>query len=643
MLAPENKVTGIQEVLDNSPLGAFIVSHQSARVIYCNRSLLKMLAVPDNFRSSDLNLSDIWLDKSHYQQLLEKFRKREFFADAEVELKSFDGSHLWALINSQAVRFNDLDAELFWLSDITERKRAAKLTHENEQRLKQIFEASPVAIGITREADSTIQYANSKYSNLLGYTHEEILGHKAADMWARPKDRERFMEIYRQQGYVEQMEAVGKHRQGHEIWVSISWKPFEYKGEPCHLFWIYNIDEQKKNEAALSIAKEQAEAATRAKSDFLATMSHEIRTPLNGVLGIAQVLQKTELDKDQRQHVKTILESGSSLLSIVNDVLDMSKIETGRLELEEVTFDPTEFLDHILTPFQTLAREKHLTFSTEFPKFDDIPLKADTVKLRQILTNLVTNAIKFTDKGSVSVRIEKFEDFEVSKARLAYKFTVSDTGLGIAEDKIDSIFEPFNQADNSITRKFGGTGLGLSIVKQLTEFMGGQIAVRSTLDIGSEFSVILPFKISEENITHSSLSGREISTEKTASTCVKVLVAEDNPVNAAIIVAFLENAGHHVIHVTNGELALQEAKKHWADIILMDIHMPKMDGMEATHHIRNLDGLQSLPIISLTADAFDHSRKQFLDAGMNDVVTKPFTEEQILQVVDKYTNPQQNQ
>ncbi len=642
----DDDASSIRQILDKSPIGATIVNQTNGKILFCNNTFLKIIAAPKTSNPENLDYSETWADKTIYTTVREKLRQGKNITNLEVERLCFDGSHRWMLINSQSILFEGEEAQLFWQFDITERKKSEKLIEANELRLKQIFEASPVAIGITRESDSTIRYANSKYSSLLGYTHEEILGHKAAQMWARHEDREKFLKLFKEFGFVDQMEAIGLHKDGHEIWVSISWKPFEYEGDPCHLFWIYDISQQKRNETALSAAKEQAEAATRAKSNFLATMSHEIRTPLNGVLGIAQLLNKTHLDHEQQQFVDTILNSGNSLLSIVNDVLDVSKIEAGNIELESVSFSPEEFFQHILWPFNAIAADKGLNFTLTTPAFEDISLQGDTGRVRQILVNLVSNALKFTEKGDVSVTIEEVPANEVNSklspnlatTQCYYKFSISDTGTGIATDKLDSIFDPFNQEDNSITRKFGGTGLGLSIVKSLVELLNGQISVASEMGAGSCFTVIIPFTRSKMEEKLPPLVHQSTNVAATKNIKAKILVAEDNPVNAAIITAFLENADHEVCHVTDGEKAVTEAKSRWADVIFMDIHMPNMDGIEATKNIRSLAGGATTPIIALTADAFEHSQQEFMDAGMNDVITKPFTETQILDAVQKYAH-----
>ncbi len=398
---------------------------------------------------------------------------------------------------------------------------------------------------------------------------------------------------------------------------------------------------QKELEASLKIAKN----ANQAKSNFLSTMSHEIRTPLNGVLGLAQLLSDTDLSQDQHKKIQSIMGSGETLLAILNDVLDISKIEAGGIELENSPFNLKHLISLVTPPFERLADDKGLVLEINDKIDDRIVLKGDPTRLRQVLWNLLSNAIKFTDKGGVILTIEEYQTIddnqvlahfsELKKYHLI-RFTFQDDGPGIATDRLDAIFELFSQEDNTITRKYGGTGLGLAIVKQLTELMGGTIRVESQLGKGSRFIVDLPFEMASKE--EADLIGmRKADDELRQSEPMNILVAEDNDLNALIVRAFLEKFGHAVRHVENGKLAVEAAKEDWADFIFMDIHMPEMDGIDATRIIRSTPSGENLPIVGLTAEAFTDRHALFVEVGMNGVLTKPFTEHQLADTIALYS------
>lgn len=384
----------------------------------------------------------------------------------------------------------------------------------------------------------------------------------------------------------------------------------------------------------IHLARNLAQSANKAKSDFLSTMSHEIRTPLNGVLGLAELLKDTDLDEDQQQTVDTILSSGQTLLFILNDVLDMSKIEAGALELEDEAFSLDDLFETITAPFESLADDKGLKLTVSSKIEKGMVVKGDLVRFRQVLWNLLSNAIKFTKEGNVILTIDAVCDGSAiegaasdAKEQMLY-ITVEDTGAGIAADRVDAVFDVFTQEDNSITRKHGGTGLGLSIVTRLIEMMGGKISVESELGKGTKFSVHVPL-IAASKEEKKAVLARAINMTIEKIEPLNVLLAEDNSINALIAKSFLEKFGHTVKHVENGLLAVEAMEQDWADLILMDIHMPEMDGIDATRAIRARENGKTIPIVGLTAEAFTERHSVFKEAGMNDVLTKPFTELQL--------------
>lgn len=496
---------------------------------------------------------------------------------------------------------------------------------------------------IVMDADFVIQSSNDAVSQTLGLESSETTGKPLSDLLA---DESVFLtdSIRRNldnNGHINNIELYFRAKDNAAVPTSCSLSVLydNQKRKSGILIIAKDITQQKKTEEELRRAKDNAEAASKAKSRFLASMSHEIRTPLNGILGLTEILLGETQDPKQRQYLQMIQSSGQTLTKILNDILDLNKIETGKLTIESIPFNFAETMKSNLHPYRYLAEQKGLQFQYHVDESVPKILVGDPTRINQIMVNLIGNAIKFTDKGRVDIRFTSIPSPE--KDQIIIQGTVTDTGIGVTEDKHQLIFKSFTQSDESTTRKFGGSGLGLSITKYLVGLMGGTISVKSPVDEalkrGSAFTFTLKLKIAAEQ---SIKTNREVANEDLFfDREIHILVVDDNKMNLLVAQRILQKFGARVTVAENGQEALDLTRAEQFDMILMDVQMPVLDGYKATRELRKSN--YTKPILALSAGVYKDDIQKCLESGMNGHIQKPFSKGLIYNTIKEWISAEQ--
>ncbi|QHI68151.1 PAS domain S-box protein [Tichowtungia aerotolerans] len=520
--------------------------------------------------------------------------------------------------------------------DVTERRRIHDALQESEKRLRFLFEEIPHIAVQGYNSNHEVIFWNRASEHLYNYSRSEALGKKIEDLLAPDDQREEFVESIDQWVTVGQSKGTGemikKRADGEPVAVySTRLATWNKSGEREMYVVDIDLSELKRANSELVKAKQFAERANRAKSEFLANMSHEIRTPMNGVMGMTSLLLDSGLDDEQKDLAQTVLDSTKELLTIIDELLDISRIEAGEVRLQMEPFCPRETVEKVVALFADRAAGKNVDLSVAI--HPDVPAKmmGDAGRIRQVLINLVGNALKFTDDGHIQIRMQ------VERPEKGWNLLVDvkDTGIGMGPNLQKRVFDKFTQGDSSSTRLHGGAGLGLAITKQLVELMGGRISVSSAIGQGTTFAFnILLSDLAEEEPEPCADVPVEASLQKIDAT---VLLVDDNLVNQKVAVAMIKKTGCRVSVAANGAEALKVIAAQRFDLIFMDCQMPIMDGFETTRTIRSMVGeIRDIPIIAMTAHALKEDRQKCLDAGMDDYLSKPVHKDQLRAVLQKY-------
>jgi PAS domain S-box-containing protein len=565
-------------------------------------------------------------DAAQWASMREVLRGRHPFRDQPWSVRFADGAVLHLSSNGQPLRNADGAPSGWWgvSRNVTQEVLAARAAQGTRDLQERLFASSPDAICVARTDNGVVLMANPAFLAFCGLPEGDVIGRseRQLHLWAREDDDLRLHDALRAaHGVLRDWPTQARSADGSVRDVLVNLAAFEWDGAPVAVHSVRDVTAQRRGEAELEQARAQADAASQAKSAFLATMSHEIRTPLNGVLGLARLLQDERDERRRRDYLQHLVGAAEGLAGLVSDVLDLSKIEAGRVVLERIGFDLHELVNSAFHTFAPLGRERGLAMHCRID--DNVPhqVHGDPVRVRQIISNYLNNALKFTQRGRIALVCSRAADGAV-------RIEVADSGIGIAAGAHERLFQPFSQADSSTTRRFGGTGLGLSISRELAVMMGGRVGAESELGRGSRFWVELPLAADARAQQDGALAEAG-----PALAGLTVLVAEDNPVNMLIVRTLLERLGATVLEAEDGAQAVERAGAARPDAVLMDLHMPVMDGLAAARALRADAATATVPLFALSAAVLEQERAEALAAGLSEFLPKPVAEVDLLRVL----------
>jgi two-component system sensor histidine kinase/response regulator len=580
-------------------------------------------------------------------------RKTEIF---QVEFQSLraDGELRWLLISS-VPRFSTDGGFEGWIGsaiDITERRESEERLRLLESVVVNATEGVMITDAELDDPGPRILYVNKSFTEATGYELSDVQGKNPRILQGQLTDKTQLatLRAAMQDGKPVELELLNYRKDGRPFWNEMHVVPvIDADGNRTHCIALQRdvtdrkrveneiqryARELKQNNHALGVAASSANESTELKSRFLANMSHEIRTPMNGIIGMVDLLLTTQLSGEQLEYAHAVRQSANSLLVVINDILDISRIEAGKLELDCSAFHMPHLVAEAIAPLAVTANGKGLALKCEILGDIHENIIGDPTRIRQVITNLVGNAIKFTETGHVNVSVQRLESTSDS---VSIKMSIADSGVGIPADQLARLFHRFSQADNPLARKQAGSGLGLSISRQLVEMMGGSIGVETEAGIGSTFWFTLTLPTEKPSGTVRNESALELPEAVEKPDTKRILIAEDNEINRRIALRILEKSGFAAEAVGNGRLALEALKHDHYDLVLMDVQMPEMDGFEATTAIRNLaSAVREIPIIAMTANAMEGDREKCIASGMDDYISKPVSLLKLQTALDRW-------
>ncbi|MFZ0888606.1 MAG: ATP-binding protein, partial [Candidatus Binataceae bacterium] len=579
--------------------------------------------------SEDFNF---WVDPQTKRRFVRQLFDRGSVRNMEAELRSKDGRPIACLMSGSMVELRGQRCAVILGQKISELKKIQRELKDSEETFRTLFDTNLDAVSIIDLATGKYIDVNPEFIRATGLSREEIVGRSSRESsrYMHGDQLERYADELRKNGEARNIEVLFNRPDGGSVPVLFSGKLVQLHGHPCCVTIARNISVLKQTERELIEAREAALAASHAKSEFLSSMSHEIRTPMSAVLGMADLLAETRLDAEQRKYLEVMINNGNTLLDLINDILDLAKVESGRVELEQAGFDLNELTARVCETLAVRAHGKRLELAAHIVPGVPTDVVGDPMRLRQILTNLIANAIKFTDKGSVIVTVDCGQG-----GPGLFHFSVADTGIGIAADHLDRIFGTFTQAESSISRKYGGTGLGLAIARRLVELMGGRIWVESEVGKGStfHFTVRLGVQAAQANPVDSPDKAIDLKG-------LRALIVDDTPVNRLILREMLSAAGAEVEEVESGEQALARLARAAAaakpyDLLVLDCRMPGMDGIEVARRIKAGHAGCRVITLMVTSDDFSLGTAPLHELGIHARLLKPIRRAELYQAIAK--------